>query len=128
MKEYKVEVYENGTRHWYLNDKRHREDGPAIEYSNGDRYWYINGKQHREDGPAIEHADGDKFWYINGKLHREDGPAEEYADGDKFWYINGKELTEEEYNNRNNVEVTLEDIAKVMNIDVDALRIKGMHV
>ena len=77
MKEYKVEVHENGTRYWFINDKLHREDGPAIEYANGGNYWYIEGEG----------------------------------------------LTEEEFNNRNKVELTLEDIAKVMNIDVDALRI-----
>jgi len=25
----------------------------------GDKYWYLNGKRHREDGPAVEHANGD---------------------------------------------------------------------
>ena len=40
-------------------------------------------KRHREDGPAVEYADGSKEWYLNGKLHREDGPACEYADGSK---------------------------------------------
>ena len=77
MKTYTVDVYENGTKCWYINDKRHREDGPAIEYE-----------------------DGNKCWYLNGKLHREDGPAIEYADG-KYWYINGKELTQEQFDARN---------------------------
>ena len=45
------------------------------EGADGDKSWYLNGKRHREDGPAIEDADGDKFWYLNGKQHREDGPA-----------------------------------------------------
>ena len=91
----------------------------------GDREWYQNGKLHREDGPAIEWSDGNREWYKNGKLHRLDGPAVEDADGYKVWYIEGKELTKKEFNNRNNkVEVTLEDIAKAMNIDVDKLRIK----
>ena len=94
-------------------------------YANGNKLWYQNGKLHRLDGPAVEWSDGDKFWYQNGKRHRLDGPAIEFADGDKHWYIEGKELTEEEFNNRNNnVEVTLEDIAKAMNIDVKKLRIK----
>ena len=31
MIEYKVEVYDNGSKEWYLNGKRHREDGPAVE-------------------------------------------------------------------------------------------------
>ena len=91
---------------------------------NGDNAWYQNGKLHRLDGPACEYVSGAKRWYQNGNLHRLDGPAIEDADGYKEWYIGGKELTEEEFNNRNKVEVTLEDIAKAMNIDVDKLRIK----
>ena len=53
MIEYTVQVYDNGDRHWYLNDLRHREDGPAVEYAEGTRYWYLNDKYHREDGPAM---------------------------------------------------------------------------
>ena len=74
MIEYKVEVDTDGTKHWYLN-----------------------GKKHREDGPAIEWADGDKWWCLNDKLHREDGPAAVWADGTEYWYLNGKELTEQEH-------------------------------
>jgi len=81
-----------GTKIWYLNDKRHREDGPAVEYASGDKVWYINGKYHREDGPAIEYAIGNKSWYLNGKLHREDGPAIEYASGNKYWWLNGRHV------------------------------------
>ena len=68
MKTYKVTVDDYGTERWYLNDKRHREDGPAVEYADGDKRWYLNGKFHREDGPAIECANGTKWWYINGKV------------------------------------------------------------
>ena len=60
-----------GNKWWYLNDKLHRENGPAAEYANGNKYWYLNGKYHREDGPAIEYADGDKYWYLNGKRYSE---------------------------------------------------------
>jgi hypothetical protein len=31
MIEYKVKVYEDGHKGWYLNGQLHREDGPAIE-------------------------------------------------------------------------------------------------
>ena len=73
-----------------------------IEYTvrvcaNGDKIWYLNDKRHCEDGPAIEFANGDKLWYLNDKLHREDGPACEWADGSKLWYLNGKSLTEQEH-------------------------------
>ena len=97
---YEVRVYTNGGKEWYLNDRLHREDGPAIEYANGDKYWFLNGKRHREDGPAVEFADGNKLWYLKGELHRENGPAVEFADGSKWWYLNDEELTEEEHHIR----------------------------
>jgi len=70
-------IDEYGTKYWYLNNKRHREDGPAIEDANGDKYWYLNGDLHREDGPAIEHANGHKAWYV-------DGEQIEVSDNDTF--------------------------------------------
>ncbi len=97
MIKYEVEVYDNGTKFWCLNDELHREDGPAVEYANGDKSWYLKGKLHREDGPASEWANGTKRWYLNGNLHREDGPAIEHADGTKCWYLKGEELTETEH-------------------------------
>ena len=97
MIEYTVKVYDNGDKSWHLNDKFHREDGPALEGVDGITEWYLNGQRHREDGPAVEYANGSKFWYLNGKRHREDGPAVEYAGGYKSWYLNNKKLTEQEH-------------------------------
>ena len=94
---YKVKVWDNGTKAWWLNGKLHREDGPAVEYANGSKEWYLNGKRHREDGPAIERTNGDKEWFINGKLHREDGPAIELSNGYKRWFLDGQQLTEDEH-------------------------------
>ncbi len=62
----------------------------------GNKFWYLNDKLHREGGPAAEWVDGTKAWYLKGKLHREGGPALERADGTKEWYLNGEEVTEEE--------------------------------
>ena len=93
-------------------------------YNDGDKHWYLNGERHREDGPAIEYANGDKIWYFNDKLHREDGPAIEYADGTILWYINGEELSEEEFNSRTKVELSLEEISEKFNIPLDKLKIK----
>ena len=87
----------NGDKHWWLNNKRHREDGPAVEYAGGFKYWYLNGNLHREDGPAVEHTSGFKEWYLNGNLHREDGPAVEWVNGDKEWFLNDKHLSKEEW-------------------------------
>jgi hypothetical protein len=103
-KEYTVKVFENETKFWYLNGKRHREDGPAVEYANGEKRWFLDNKRHREDGPAEEYANGDKVWYLNDERHREDGPAVELANqshnGGKYWYLNGQELTEKEFLSR----------------------------
>jgi hypothetical protein len=38
---YKID--REGTKRWWLNGKRHRVDGPAIEYADGSKYWYFNG-------------------------------------------------------------------------------------
>ena len=84
----------DGTKHWYLNGKHHRVDGPAAEYADGTKFWWLNEKLHREDGPAVEFADGTKDWYLNGDRHREDGPSIEDADGTKEWYLNGNQVQE----------------------------------
>ena len=124
MIEYKVQVYTNGNKEWRFNGKLHRKDGPAVEFLDGDKYWWSNDKLHREDGPAVEYASGTKVWFLNGKYHREDGPAIECSNGHKEWYLNGEPLTEEDFNNRHNVELTLEEIANKFNIPLDKLRIK----
>ncbi len=36
MTEYKV-IDDDGNKLWYLDDKRHRVDGPAVENVNGDK-------------------------------------------------------------------------------------------
>jgi hypothetical protein len=66
-------------------------------YSNGSKYWYLDGKRHREDGPAFEGSGGTKSWWLNGKRHREDGPAIEWSYETKEWYLDGKELTKQEH-------------------------------
>ena len=63
--------------------------------ANGDKEWWLNGKRHREDGPAVEWDNGNKEWWLNGELHREDGPAFEWANGDKAWYLNHEEVDPE---------------------------------
>ena len=69
----------------------------VIVYDNGNKYWFLNGDQNRKGGPAYTLERSDKFWYLNGKLHSEHGPAVEYADGSKAWYLRGERLTEKEW-------------------------------
>lgn len=146
MKEYTVKVFKDGSRCWYLdgrrhredgpavefssgskiwclNGKRHREDGPAIEFSNGIKEWYLRGQRHREDGPAIEYADGTKEWWLCDKRHREDGPAIERADGTKQWWLNDKEVTEEEHKRRTSG-ITMDDALE----ETDRLRAKKKQI
>jgi len=118
MKTYKIEVHDDGSKLWYLNDEHHREDGPAVEWPDGSKLWYLNDQLHREDGPAIEWANGTKCWYLNGQRHREDGPAIEYPGGEKSWYLNNVELSEKEFNRKMNptVEMTIAEIEKLLGV------------
>lgn len=76
---------------WFLNDVRHRENGPAIEWHNGCKEWWLNGKLHRLNQPAIQNSKGDKYWYQHNELHRDnDLPAVECANGDRFWFQRNK--------------------------------------
>jgi hypothetical protein len=102
MIEYKVKVFDNGTRFWCNQ----------------------NGRYHREDGPAFEGAKGTKMWWLNGQLHREDGPAVERVNGSKAWYLNGKELTEKEFNRRTNKikELTVAEISELLGYEVKVVK------
>ena len=99
-----------------------------IEYTvkvdnDGTKRWFLNGKQHREDGPAAEWSSGDKFWYLNGELHREDGPAIEGGNGTKRWYLNGQSHSEQEFNNRTQVqELTIRELEQKLGYKI---KIKG---
>ena len=116
MLEYTVKVWPDGTKRWYLNGERHREDGPAVERCSGSKEWWVNGKRHREDGPAVEWSDGYKEWWINGERHREDGPAVEGSIRTKRWWINGKQVTEEEHSRLTSgtKELTVEQIEQLL--------------
>ena len=116
MKTYKVQVDDDGTKYWYLNDKLHRDDGPAVELPIGTKKWYLNGNIHRTDGPAVEYADGTKMWFVNGKCHRDDGPAVEYAGGINRWYLNNKEFTETEWRKKTQ-KTKAPCVGKVVEID-----------
>jgi len=74
MIKYEVHVYPNGSKHWYLNGKRHREDGPASEWADGEKYWYLNGVELAEADfnakqKKPESCDG-KLVEIDGKKYR----------------------------------------------------------
>ena len=35
--------------------------------TDGSKFYYLDGKRHRTDGPALEYADGSKSWYYHGE-------------------------------------------------------------
>ena len=87
------------------------KDGLHVDAS-GTREWYLNDKLHRTDGPAIQWPSGDKSWWLNGLLHRTDGAAIELVNGIKKWYLDGEQLTEQQHAHRVNPvqEMTVADI------------------
>lgn len=87
----------DGNKKWFMDNKLHRTDGPAVEWNDGSKEWYMNDKCHRIDGPAQEWNDGTKCWYLNGKLNRTDGPAEEWSDGSNCWWVDGVQLFKENF-------------------------------
>ncbi len=61
-----------------------KTDEPTCEIdSDGEKHWFLNGKCHRTDGPAIEYADGEKFWYLNGE---EVNMYDVLPEKEAFWY------------------------------------------
>lgn len=67
---------------------KHNSNGPAVIYDSGTVEYWIEGKRHRDDGPAIV-SSTHNHWYIDGKCHRVDGPAVERKDGTGgAWYLN----------------------------------------
>lgn len=58
----------DGTKEWFINDKWHRDDGPAIEHANGSEMWYKNGVIHRDDGPAIIWPGQYETWVLDDAM------------------------------------------------------------
>jgi len=108
--------------HWYLEGRRHRDEGPALITAAGERQWFAHGQRHREDGPAWIHVDGGlswwqqgrvhrdgapalidaavddgarvrEAWYRHGELHRVDGPAVILGDGTRQWWLEGAQVS-----------------------------------
>ena len=70
MIEYTVKVDADGTKLWFLNGKRHREDGPAVEDADGTKSWYLNGKKLTEkEFNKHQNTSDDKEIVIDGKTY-----------------------------------------------------------
>jgi hypothetical protein len=64
-KELICKIRTDGTKEWFLNNRRHRENGPAIEWADGTKEWWFNGVEHRSDGAAIEWPLA-RRWFLDG--------------------------------------------------------------
>ena len=82
MLEYRIE--EDGpvyTELWLLDDRLHREDGPACilrrtsDGAVGFELWYQQGHLHREDGPAALHYDFDSGRVTQAHYFHDGAPA-----------------------------------------------------
>jgi hypothetical protein len=45
----KLEIDMWGNKRWYLHNKLHRVDGPAVEYADGHKSWWLNGTHYYFD-------------------------------------------------------------------------------
>lgn len=51
-------VYNDGTKWWYDHDKVSRGgDKPAVVWWNGVQEWWVNNERHRDNGPAVIYPD-----------------------------------------------------------------------
>jgi hypothetical protein len=67
MDEYEAFCEETGITIHYRNNKKHREDGPAVVNHDGsNQWWFYHGKLHRLGGPAVI-QNGCKEWWYKGK-------------------------------------------------------------
>lgn len=68
---------------YWVDDLRHRDEGPAVVHADGIVEYWRHGRRHRSDGPAIEYprpygkwaAGPDEYW-VDGVLHCADGAAQ----------------------------------------------------
>lgn len=68
-KRYVVSVKENGDKFWYLNDKLHRESGPAIELASGSKAYYLDGikilsEKEFQKRLLVKNAEANKYYDI----------------------------------------------------------------
>ena len=83
MKPKRIVAPDNSWEKWVLNNKIHREDGPAVIRYNDEKVieeqWRVEGRLHRKNSPAIiRYKDGvvtEEQWWVNDKSHRKDAPA-----------------------------------------------------
>ena len=64
------EVDASGNKRWYLNDKLHREDGPAVEYPGGYKEWLLHGERVHPETLVDLHLSRGVFCWWNEKENK----------------------------------------------------------
>lgn len=96
-------VYHESGDFWYFSFKDVEDPGYEYkEFVDGSKEWYRNGERHREDGPAVIWPNGTQYWLRNGEYHREDGPAMIDTKGIKIYCLNGRTISKEKFYNLTN--------------------------
>jgi hypothetical protein len=57
-----------GVKEWFMNDKRHRTDGPAIEWPDGTKEWFLNDRHYPSFDDWLEAVDATEQGKISLKL------------------------------------------------------------
>tara|TARA_Y100000296_G_scaffold3494_1_gene4707 strand:+ start:56 stop:553 length:498 start_codon:yes stop_codon:yes gene_type:complete len=70
-----METDKCGNKRWFLKDKLHREDGPAIEWAMGISSWYLNDKEVTEEEVMGKIQDN-----VNSPSTESDGGPSSYYD------------------------------------------------
>ena len=74
FKTYTVKVFDDGSKEYWFEGKRHRTDGPAIECADGTKEYYFEGKKVSESAlkklvaPAPDCSN--KIVEIDGKRYK----------------------------------------------------------
>ena len=68
---------------------KNKQESICVTAFNGSKSWWLNNKLHREDGPAYERTDGYKEWWLNNIKYTEE---EYYKELFKRGKITKKEL------------------------------------
>lgn len=60
---FSMDLFEEITRH-------ERDPDIPVVFPDGSKQWYLSNKLHRLDGPAIVKVDGTEEWWYNGSLQK----------------------------------------------------------
>ena len=100
-----IDYYKNGNTRvisYKLNDRFHKEDGPAYQeyYDDGRIYvesYFVNGDRHRADGPSVIFYDengeiGVRLYYLNNIIYKREDWLEELKKMNSPYYKHQKML------------------------------------